>query len=166
MVYLFIKEVAESCNPDDVIIVTSSLTKDMNHEENVYRSNSIRVLARIIDAAMLGAIERYVKQAIVDRAPLVSSSALISSLHLFQSSPECAAIVRRWLNEVQQALQSSSDMVQFHALSLLYMIKHHDRLGVSKVSPERAKRALRFFRCGNYLGLWFNNEHKSTTKLN
>jgi len=33
MVYLFIKEVAESCNPDDVIIVTSSLTKDMNHEE-------------------------------------------------------------------------------------------------------------------------------------
>jgi coatomer protein complex subunit gamma len=30
MMYLFIKEVAETCNPDDVIIVTSSLTKDMN----------------------------------------------------------------------------------------------------------------------------------------
>ena len=27
MMYLFIKEVAETCNPDDVIIVTSSLTK-------------------------------------------------------------------------------------------------------------------------------------------
>ena len=29
MVYLFIKDVAETCNPDDVIIVTSCLTKDM-----------------------------------------------------------------------------------------------------------------------------------------
>lgn len=29
MVYFFIKEVAETCNSDDVIIVTSSLTKDM-----------------------------------------------------------------------------------------------------------------------------------------
>lgn len=27
MMYLFIKEVAETCNPDDVIIVASSLTK-------------------------------------------------------------------------------------------------------------------------------------------
>ena len=33
MMYLFIKEVAETCNPDDVIIVTSSLTKDMNTGE-------------------------------------------------------------------------------------------------------------------------------------
>ena len=32
--YLFIKEVAETCNPDDVIIVTSSLTKDMNTGES------------------------------------------------------------------------------------------------------------------------------------
>ena len=62
MVYLFIKEVADSCNPDDVIIVTSSLTKDMNGDVDLYRSNSIRVLARIVDAAMLGAIERYMKQ--------------------------------------------------------------------------------------------------------
>ena len=35
--YLFIKEVAEATNPDDVIIVTSSLTKDMNSAEDLYR---------------------------------------------------------------------------------------------------------------------------------
>ena len=40
--------------------VTSSLTKDMNSSEDLYRANSIRVLSRIIDATMLGAIERYV----------------------------------------------------------------------------------------------------------
>mgnify|MGYP001963885138 CR=1 FL=1 len=42
MMYLFIKEVAETCNPDDVIIVTSSLTKDMNSNDDLYRANSIR----------------------------------------------------------------------------------------------------------------------------
>lgn len=40
--------------------VTSSLTKDMNCAEDLYRANSIRVLSRIIDATMLGAIERLV----------------------------------------------------------------------------------------------------------
>ena len=79
MVYLFIKEVAETCDPDDVIIVTSSLTKDMACDVDLYRANALRVLARIIDAAMLGAIERYVKQAIVDSSPMVSSAALVTS---------------------------------------------------------------------------------------
>ena len=37
MTYLFIKEVAEACNPDDIIIVTSSLTKDMNSDTDLYR---------------------------------------------------------------------------------------------------------------------------------
>ena len=100
MMYLFIKEVAETCNPDDVIIVTSSLTKDMNTGEDLYRANSMRVLAKIIDAAMLGAIERYLKQAIVDRNAFVASSALMAGLRLFVTCPE---IVRRWINEVQEA---------------------------------------------------------------
>ena len=63
MVYFFIKEVsgldslvqcackvpqvAETCNPDDIIIVTSSLTKDMNSKEDLFRANSIRVLAKM-----------------------------------------------------------------------------------------------------------------------
>ena len=139
MVYLFIKEVAESCDPSDVIIVTSSLTKDMNSDTDLYRSNSIRVLARIVDAGMLGAIERYVKQAIVDSHPLVSSSALLSAAFLFNSSPEKANIVRRWLNEAQTALQSPHHMVQYHALCLLYLIKSHDRLGVSKLVTQLSK---------------------------
>ncbi len=140
MVYLFIKEVAEVCNPDDVIIVTSCLTKDMtNSDIDLYRSNAIRVLATIVDATMLGAIERYMKQAIVDKQPLVSSSALISASHLFAKSPENAAIVRRWLNEVQTTVQSSSEMAQFHALSLLYQIKQHDRLAVSKLVTQLSK---------------------------
>lgn len=140
MMYLFIKEVAETCNPDDVIIVTSSLTKEMNTGEDLYRANSMRVLAKIIDAAMLGAIERYLKQAIVDKNAFVASSALMSGLRLFDTCPE---VVRRWINEVQEAVNSSSDMVQYHSLSLLYKIKQHDRLAVSKTVTQLTKGTLR-----------------------
>lgn len=140
MVYLFIKDVAETCNADDVIIVTSCLTKDMTCDVDLYRANALRVLVRIVDAAMLGAIERYVKQAVVDSSGQVSSSALISASHLFQANQECAAVVRRWISETTEATSSSNEMVQFHALSLLYQIKSHDRLGVSKLVTQFSQR--------------------------
>jgi coatomer protein complex subunit gamma len=100
----------------------------------------MRVLAKIIDAAMLGAIERYLKQAIVDKNAFVASSALMSGIQLFLTCPE---VVRRWINEVQEAVNSSSDMVQYHALSLLYKIKQHDRLAVSKIVQQLSKGSLR-----------------------
>lgn len=140
MVYLFIKEVAETCNPDDVIIVTSSLTKDMTCDVDLYRANALRVLARIIDSAMLGAIERYVKQAIVDSSGQVSSAALVSSLHLFEAAAENAVVVKRWITEVQQATSSPNLMVQYHAMQLLYKIKSSDRLGVSKLVQQFSSR--------------------------
>eukprot|EP00566_Odontella_aurita_P002657 CAMPEP_0113544468 /NCGR_PEP_ID=MMETSP0015_2-20120614/10727_1 /TAXON_ID=2838 /ORGANISM="Odontella" /LENGTH=956 /DNA_ID=CAMNT_0000444735 /DNA_START=81 /DNA_END=2951 /DNA_ORIENTATION=+ /assembly_acc=CAM_ASM_000160 len=140
MVYLFIKEVAETCNPDDVIIVTSSLTKDMTCDVDLYRANALRVLARIVDAAMLGAIERYVKQAVVDSSGMVSSAALVSALHLFDAAPENASIVKRWISECTEATSSANDMVQFHAMQLLYQIKAHDRLGISKIVQQFSQR--------------------------
>ena len=47
MVYLAIKEMATIA--DDVIIVTSSLTKDMTGKEDVYRASAIRALCAITD---------------------------------------------------------------------------------------------------------------------
>lgn len=42
-------------------------------------------------------------------------------------------MVRRWVNEVTEGVSSQHEMVQYHALSLLYQIKAHDRLAVSKL---------------------------------
>lgn len=140
MVYLFIKDVAETCDPDDVIIVTSSLTKDMTCDVDLYRANALRVLARIIDPAMLGAIERYVKQALVDSSGQVSSAALVSATHLFERNEECAAIVKRWISETTEATSSPNEMVQFHAMQLLYQIKKHDRLGMQKLVTQFSQR--------------------------
>lgn len=69
-----------------VIIVTSSLMKDMNSKNDMYRANAIRVLCRITDGTLLTQIERYLKQAIVDKNPVVASAALVSGIHLLQVS--------------------------------------------------------------------------------
>ena len=58
--------------------------KDMNSKIDMYRANAIRVLCRIIDGTLLTQIERYLKQAIVDKNPVVSSAALVSGLHLLR----------------------------------------------------------------------------------
>ena len=48
MVYLFIKDVAETCNPDDVIIVTSCLTKDMTCDVDLYRPRLLAVSCHVM----------------------------------------------------------------------------------------------------------------------
>lgn len=51
MVYLVLKELTTMA--DDVIIVMSSLTKDMNSKADLYRANAIRVLTGITDVRAL-----------------------------------------------------------------------------------------------------------------
>ena len=54
MTYLFIKEVAENTSAEEVIIVVSSLLKDLNSENELFRANSLRVLSRILDVGLWG----------------------------------------------------------------------------------------------------------------
>ncbi|KAK2173712.1 hypothetical protein NP493_854g00017 [Ridgeia piscesae] len=138
MVYLCIKEMATIS--EDVIIVTSSLTKDMTGKEDQFRAPAIRALCRITDSTMLQAIERYLKQAIVDKVHAVSSAALTSSLHLAKVNPD---VVKRWVNEAQEAVSSDNVMVQYHALGLLYHIRKSDRLAVTKLVSKFAKHSLK-----------------------
>ncbi|XP_014371707.2 coatomer subunit gamma [Papilio machaon] len=128
MVYLCIKEL--STMAQDIIIVTSSLTKDMTGKEDLYRPAAIRALCSITDSTMLQAIERYMKQAIVDKNPAVSSAALVSALHLSSSAPD---LVRRWVNEAQEAMNSDDPMVCYHALGLVAGLKKNDKLSTVKL---------------------------------
>ncbi|KFK41271.1 hypothetical protein AALP_AA2G108400 [Arabis alpina] len=114
MVYLIIKELNPSV--DEVIIVTSALRKDITID--MYRANAIRVLCRIIDGSLLTQIERRLKEAVLDKNPVVSSAVLVSGLHMLK---------------VQEAVQSRAALVQFHALALLHQIRQNDRLAVSKL---------------------------------
>jgi coatomer protein complex subunit gamma len=155
LVYLFIKEIQPLCDPSDVIIVTSCLTRDMTSLVGLYRANSIRVLVGIIDSAMLGSIERYIKQAIVDNDDAVRNAALVAASHLFSQSTDNATIIRRWVGEVQVALDAKHEMrgdgatkiinenimVQANATRLLLQMKSHDRLGMAKLVQKYGARA-------------------------
>ncbi|XP_019551575.2 coatomer subunit gamma [Aedes albopictus] len=138
MVYLGIKELSPIA--EDVIIVTSSLTKDMTGKEDLYRAPAIRALCSITDNTMLQAVERYMKQCIVDRNAPVSSGALVSALHLASTAGD---VVKRWANEAQEALNSDNIMVQYHGLGLLYHIRKADRLAVTKLVNKLTKQNLK-----------------------
>lgn len=105
---------------------------------------------------MIQGIERILKAAIVDKTPSVSSAALVSSYHLCNVAKD---IIKRWANEVQEAIQtkpasagfsasnyfagqsnnqsqvviSTSSINQYHAISLLYTIRQHDRMAITKL---------------------------------
>ncbi|KAG8924090.1 coatomer subunit gamma [Tulasnella sp. 417] len=164
MVYLTVKELATMA--EDVIMVTSSIMKDMQpNSEVVYRPNAIRALCRIIDPSMVQGVERFFKSAIVDKNPSISSGALVSSYHLY---PQAKEVIKRWVNEVQesvnvkpiaayfnspqpssgylgfssqqpsgpQTIPSTSNITQYHALGLLFQIRQQDRMAITKMIQQ------------------------------
>lgn len=137
MMYLMLKELSSIA--DDVIIVISSLTKDINSKVDLYHANAIRVLCKIADSSLLPQLERFLKQSLVDKDPHVASAALVSGIHLMRTTPD---LVKRWVNEVQEAVNKGT-MVQYHALALLHQIKQHDRLAVSKLVASLVRGSVR-----------------------
>lgn len=120
MVYLAIKDLSTSA--EDVIMVTSSILKDMqSNQDAVYRPNAIRALCKIIDVrpmtvpnsllftfsqpAMVQSVERYFKAYIVDKNPSIASAALVSAYHLY---PKAENVAKRWVNEALEALSPKS----------------------------------------------------------
>lgn len=113
---------------------------------------------------MLPSVERFLKAAIVDKTPSISSSAMVSSYHLFPAGKD---VIKRWANEVNEAINSkpssivgtassyltsfsssgssynsqpssTSNINQYHALGLIYMIRQHDRMAVTKLIQQLA----------------------------
>nr|CAB3232871.1 coatomer subunit gamma-2-like [Phallusia mammillata] len=138
MCYLTIKEMAKMT--ENAFIVTQSLTKDMNGREDIFRAAAVRALCAITDSSTLQGIERYMKQAIVDKVHSVASAALVSALHLTKHTND---FVKRWVNEVQESCSSDNVMVQYHALGLLYHLRKKDRLGTSKMVRKFMKSGLK-----------------------
>lgn len=54
---------------------------------------------------MAQGVERFFKAAIVDRNPSIASAALVSAYHLF---PAAKDVVKRWVNEVQEAVNAKA----------------------------------------------------------
>ncbi|PJF17049.1 Coatomer subunit gamma [Paramicrosporidium saccamoebae] len=132
LIYLVIKELAGTAQ--DVIMVISSLTQDMNTMP-VFKANAIRTLGTVVDSTMISGVERVIKQAIGDKSSSVASSALTTSIHFHGENREA---VKRWLPEAQASLQAGhgKTIAQYHALGLLYLIKQNDRMALSKLVQQ------------------------------
>jgi len=72
---------------------------------------------------MIASMERFFKQAIVDKNPTVSSAALVSACHLFNNNKE---VVKRWVNEVQEASQSKCNALFIFSLVPWIKFPCHD----------------------------------------
>jgi len=121
---------------EHAFIMTQSLSKDMNGKIDAFRPGAVRALCSITDPSTLMSIERYLKQAIVDKNPAVASAALISSFHL---ADQAFDVIKRWVNEAQTACQSENNMVQYHALGLLHHLRQRDRLAIEKLVTKLTK---------------------------
>lgn len=139
MVYLLVKEFV--ADPDEVIIIISSLMKDMNSPVDLYRSNSLRVLCSLIDGSLLQQVERYIKQSIVDRNPAVASAALVSAYKLAERGN--MEIIKRWAPEITERVSSEHPAVQYHAICLLHALRQGDRLAVSKLVAGLQRAGIR-----------------------
>ena len=152
LVYLTIKEL--SSTSDDILMVTSSIMKDIQGNDTVYKPNAIRTLSKVLDPTTVNAAERLFKNAIVDKNPVISSAALISSYNLL---PHAKEVVKRFTNETLETIQSyklfpptqfqlheyygsstsnlpsTSYMYQYHALGLIYQLRNHDKMALMKL---------------------------------
>ncbi|KAK6463282.1 adaptin N terminal region-domain-containing protein [Scheffersomyces coipomensis] len=152
LVYLTIKEL--SSTSDDILMVTSSIMRDIQGGDIIYKPNAIRTLSKVLDSTTVNAAERLFKNAIVDKNPVISSAALISSYNLLPNSKE---VVKRFTNETLESIQShkvfpsnqfqlhefygnstsklptTSYMYQYHALGLLYHLRNHDKMALMKL---------------------------------
>lgn len=152
MVYLAIKELSQTSQ--DILMVTSSIMKDIQAGDIVYKPNAIRTLGKVLDPLTVSASERLFKNAIVEKNPILSSAALISSYNLL---PIAKDVVKRFTNETLETLTSykqfplnqfqlheyygnattnlplTSYMYQYHALGLLYHLRNHDKMALMKL---------------------------------
>ena len=78
-------------------------------------------------------------QAIVDKIPSVSSSAIVTAYHLLKESRE---IVKRWNSEVNEAMSRKSTSTflngpsainHYHALGLIYQLRQNDKISINKL---------------------------------
>jgi len=96
---VFIKEL--KANENEVFVVISCLTKDVSQNENeMQKANALRVLTRIIDDLYVQSLEKFLKQALIDKSNHVVSASLVSMVNLYKKGGHATEIVRKSVNEI------------------------------------------------------------------
>lgn len=86
---------------------------------------------------MLEQRARLFRQAIVNKNDHIASAALCAGIRMYSQNKD---VVKRWQNETREATKSSSKMVSFHALHLLYKMHSNDRNAVRRLVTSMINR--------------------------
>ena len=76
----------------------------------------------------------------MDKSAVVASAVLAGAIHLAGANAE---VIKRWSNEVQEAINSRHPMVQFQAVALMHALRANDRLAVSKLVTQLTRSNVR-----------------------
>ena len=88
----------------------SQLTKDVAQNENeMCKANALRVLTKIIDDLYVQSLEKYLKQALIDKSNHVVSASLVSLVNLYKKGGHALDVVKKLVNELQNKLINSGD---------------------------------------------------------
>jgi len=91
--------------------VISCLSKDIQMADSeMVKSNALRVLANIIDDQYVQSLDKFIKQALMDKSSHVVSAALVSMIELYKKGGHaCLELVRKSMSEITDQLLNSKD---------------------------------------------------------
>lgn len=139
---MLIKEL--NVNENEVFIVISCLTKDVQVTENdVFKANALRVLTKIIDEQYVQNIEKFLRQALIDKSNHVISTAVVAHMDLHSKKGHSAEVAKKSVNELQDKLFNSNDgFIQYQALLILFEMKKKDNMASLKLLFQLTQKTL------------------------
>lgn len=88
-------------------------------------------------------IEKFLRQALIDKNPHVVSTAVVSHIDLFKKKGHSAEVAKKSVNELQDKLYNSSDgYIQYQALLLLFEMKKNDNMASLKLLYQLTQKQL------------------------
>ena len=69
-------------------------------DNDVFKANAMRVLAKIIEEEYLQNIEKFLRQALIDKSQHVVSTAVISHIDLYKKGGHSAEVAKKSTNEL------------------------------------------------------------------
>lgn len=109
--------------------------KDVSQPDNeMYKANALRVLTKIMEEQYVQTLEKFLKQALIDKSNHVVSAALVSIVNLYKKGGHSTEVAKKSVNELQDKLTNSGDgNLQYQALIILYELKKNDMMSVLKL---------------------------------
>jgi coatomer protein complex subunit gamma len=82
-------------------MVINMLTKDASQNENeMYKANALRVLTKIMEEQYVQTLEKFLKQALIDKSNHVVSAALVSIVNLYRKGGHSTEVAKKSVGEL------------------------------------------------------------------